>query len=120
MASGRCGEGGERLQQGLLDERCLRFRGAGEEWSAGNDAGGGAGTSGETSSSKSGHVEGSQDLTSSPAMLGLRGHEAQSRSSGSERGTYSSSSSGDTHEQPRRGQKWKWVTGNPAGPPGLR
>lgn len=40
----------------------------------------------------------SQDLTSSPAMLGLRGHEAQSRSSGSEGGTYSPGLSGDTHE----------------------
>lgn len=38
-----------------------------------NDAGGGAGTSGETGRSECGRVEGSQDLTSSPSHAGAAG-----------------------------------------------
>ena len=108
MASGRCGEGGERLQQVLLDERCLSFSGAGEERPAGNDLMQAEGQEPVERQAEASVAVWRAARISLPLLpcLGLRGHEAQSRSSGSEDGTYRSRSSGDTHEQPCRGQKY--------------
>lgn len=63
------------MQLVRLDERCLSFREGDEERPAENDLmqAEGAETSGKTGKSKCGRVEGSQDLTSSPAMLGAAG-----------------------------------------------
>ena len=108
MASERCGEGGERLQPVLLGERCLSFRGGGEERPAGNDLMQAEGQEPVVRQAEASVAVWRAARISLPLLLclGLQGHEAHSRSSGGEGGTYILRSSGDTHEPPCRGQKY--------------